>query len=60
MRALMPKYFTPCLTVVEYTDDGYAEVWLDVNGHLIGSRVFFPNNAREIHEWAVEEIRRRA
>lgn len=60
MRALMPKVFVPCLTIVDGTEDGYAEVVLDVNGHVIASRVFFPDSQDLMYEWIREELLRRA
>ena len=35
----MPKRFEPCLTVLDVTPDGCAELVLDVNGHEIDRTV---------------------
>ena len=61
MLALMPK---PCDVTVwaqEATPDGFAEVTIEVNGHLIGTEVINPDDedARPCLEKLMEDVRRR-
>ena len=52
MRAWMPGPFEPCLTVNEQTHDGFAEIELTVNGHVIARTVCGPGDEVVIcHEW---------
>ena len=50
-RALMPKRFEPCLTVMEPTLDGCAELNFEVNGNLIATTVLTPLDSNNDSGW---------
>lgn len=50
-RAIIPKRFEPCLTLMEPTPDGCAELVLEVNGNFVSSTVLGHADMENEYGW---------
>lgn len=62
-RSVMPRRYEPCIYVADHTPDGFAEVWVELNGREVARTVGCPANDVEenllLMRGLMDEVRKR-